>query len=262
MSGTGDAPGARRVPAATWPDALWLLRHGESAGNRARDEAEADGRAVIDLADRDMDVPLSDLGRRQAQAAGRWIGEMDPRQQPTVVFVSPYVRAMQTADLVIEAGGLDHLPRLTDERLREREFGILDGLTIRGIRERFPEEADRRARLGKFYHRPPGGESWADVVKRVRDVTAELGRDHPGERVLVVAHEVVVLLFRYVLERLGEQDVLALGRAEEIANCSLSRFEFDVDAGRLLRRTWNETSPLADEGEVVTSEPDVAAGPR
>jgi broad specificity phosphatase PhoE len=253
---------SRSRPSTCWPDALWLLRHGESAGNRARDEAEADGRAVIDLADRDMDVPLSDLGRRQATSAGRWLADMDARQQPTVVLVSPYVRAMQTADLVLEAAGLTALPRRTDERLREREFGILDGLTIRGIRERFPEEADRRARLGKFYHRPPGGESWADVVQRLRSFTAELGRDHAGERVLVVAHEVVVLLFRYILEQLSEPEVLALGREEEIANCSLSRFEYDTTAERLVLRTWNETSPLADRGEVVTSEPDVAAGPR
>jgi broad specificity phosphatase PhoE len=247
---------------ASWPDALWLLRHGESAGNRARDEAEADGRAVIDLAERDMDVPLSDLGRRQAASAGHWLRDMDVRLQPTAVLVSPYVRAMQTADLVLESAGLTGLPRRTDERLREREFGILDGLTIRGIRERFPEEADRRARLGKFYHRPPGGESWADVVQRLRSVTTELGRDYPGERVLVVAHEVVVLLFRYILEELSEPEVLELGRSGEIANCSLSRFEFDADATRLMLRSWNETSPLADQGEVVTSEPDVAAGPR
>jgi 2,3-bisphosphoglycerate-dependent phosphoglycerate mutase len=248
--------------AATWPDALWLIRHGESAGNKARDEAEADGRAVIDLAQRDMDVPLSELGERQSDSVGRWIGGMDPREHPTIVLVSPYVRAMETADIALRAAGLEHLPRVTDERLREREFGVLDGLTKRGIRERFPEEADRRARLGKFYHRPPGGESWADVIKRLRDLIHEIGRDYPGERVLVVAHQVVVLLFRYVLEHLSESDVLELGSAEEIANCSLTRFEYDVTEGRLILQAWNTTSPLADEGEIVTSEPDVAAGPR
>jgi broad specificity phosphatase PhoE len=247
---------------STWPDALWLIRHGESAGNRARDEAEADGRAVIDLAERDMDVPLSDLGRRQAASVGAWIGDMDPRQQPTAVLVSPYVRAQQTAEIALKQAGLDHLPLVMDERLREREFGILDGLTKRGIRERFPEEADRRARLGKFYHRPPGGESWADVIKRLRDVIHEVGRDYPGERILVVAHQVVVLLFRYVLEHLSEQEILELDSAAEIANCSLTRFEYDVTAQQLVLQAWNTTSPLVDEGEIVSSEPDVAAGPR
>jgi broad specificity phosphatase PhoE len=246
----------------TWPDALWLVRHGESSGNRARDEAEEEGWSVIELAHRDMDVPLSDLGRRQAASLGQWIGTMDPRQQPTAVLVSPYMRAEQTADIALQAAGLDSLPRVTDERLREREFGVLDGLTHRGIRERFPEEADRRQRLGKFYHRPPGGESWADVVGRVRDVIHEVGRDYPGERVLIVAHQVVVLLFRFVLERLKEEEILKLDKAEEIANCSLTRFEYDANAGRLVLRAWNESAPVAEAGELVTSEPDVAAGPR
>lgn len=246
----------------TWPDALWLIRHGESSGNRAQEEAEAEGRAVIELAQRDMDVPLSELGRRQAASVGRWIGQMDAREHPTAVLCSPYVRAEQTADIALRAAGLDHLPRITDERLREREFGVLDGLTHRGIRERFPEEADRRARIGKFYHRPPGGESWADVIKRLRDVIHEIGRDYPGERVLVVGHQVVVLLFRYVLEHLNEEQILKLDKAEEIANCSLTRFEYDVNAGRLVLRAWNTTAPIAAEGELVTSEPDVAAGPR
>jgi broad specificity phosphatase PhoE len=256
MRGTG-----RNMP-PTWPDALWLVRHGESSGNRARDEAEAEDRAVIELTQRDMDVPLSDLGRRQAASVGTWIGEMDPRQQPTAVLVSPYVRALQTADVALKAAGLEHLPRVTDERLREREFGVLDELTSRGIRERFPEEADRRARLGKFYHRPPGGESWADVISRVRDVIHEVGRDYAGERVLIVAHQVVVLLFRYVLEHLNEEEILKLDKAAEIANCSLTRFEYDVTEGRLVLQAWNTTAPVADEGELVTSEPDVAAGPR
>ena len=128
----------------TGTNAVWLARHGESAGNRARDEAEANGSAVIDLPTRDMDVPLSDLGERQATALGRWIGEMEGREQPTVVLVSSYVRAKQTAEIALKAAGLEHLPRVYDERLREREFGVLDGLTKRGIKERFPDEAERR----------------------------------------------------------------------------------------------------------------------
>jgi broad specificity phosphatase PhoE len=281
MSSNGSAPNgsapapSRSAPGlkGTHPAALWLLRHGESAGNKARDEAEADGRAVIDIAERDMDVPLSDLGRSQAHSVGQWVAEMTSdgdEQLPTVAYVSPYVRAVQTADLALEAAGLADLPRIVDERLREREFGVLDGLTIKGIRERFPEEADRRARLGKFYHRPPGGESWADVAQRVRSVLTEIGREHAGERVLIVAHQVVILLVRYVLERLSESEILEISRDEEIANCSLARFDWegsgsdsrDSGTATVTLRAWNGTSPLAEEGEEVTSDPDIPAGPR
>ena len=75
------------------------------------------------------------------------------------------------------AAGVDAPVRL-DERLREREFGVLDRLTKVGIEERFPEQAAARAFLGKFFHRPPGGESWADVAARVRAVLVDLRLDH------------------------------------------------------------------------------------
>ena len=58
----------------------------------------------------------------------------------------------------------------TDERLRERDFGAFDGMTGAGIREQYPDEAKRRDLLGKFYYRPPGGESWADVALRIRSL--------------------------------------------------------------------------------------------
>lgn len=54
-----------------WPDALWVVRHGESAGNVARDAAHAAGSHTIDMNLRDADVPLSALGERQADALGR-----------------------------------------------------------------------------------------------------------------------------------------------------------------------------------------------
>ena len=55
-----------------WPERLWIVRHGESAGNVARDAADAAGLPMIDIAQRDVDVPLSPLGLRQAEALGHW----------------------------------------------------------------------------------------------------------------------------------------------------------------------------------------------
>jgi broad specificity phosphatase PhoE len=55
------------------PAALWLLRHGQSQGNVIRDLARGRGVDVLDIADRDMDVPLSELGQRQADAFGTWL---------------------------------------------------------------------------------------------------------------------------------------------------------------------------------------------
>src|SRR3954469_7435957 len=105
-----------------WPDVLWIVRHGESAGNVARDAAEAAGLPIIDIATRDVDVPLSPLGEKQAAALGRWFGKLAPDGQPTVVLSSPYVRARETSRIALEAAGIDReeLSFVTDERLREK----------------------------------------------------------------------------------------------------------------------------------------------
>lgn len=136
-----------------WPETLWIVRHGESAGNLARDAAYAAGLESIDITERNVDVPLSPTGEAQSMALGRWFANMTDEARPSVVLVSPYLRARRTASLIEAAGGIAlHTLTLADERLREKEFGILDRLTRLGIEQKFPDQA--RARLGKFYHRP------------------------------------------------------------------------------------------------------------
>jgi probable phosphoglycerate mutase len=247
-----DLPGSRPVP-----ERLWVVRHGESAGNVARDRAEAERQDRIELSHRDVDVPLSPAGREQAGALGRWLAGLE--QPPTVLWTSPYVRAEQTARIALDAAGLD-LPTVVDERLREREFGVLDGLTRQGITSLYPEESERRRKIGKFYHRPPGGESWSDVLLRLRAALADLQVQAEGERVLVVAHQVVVLLTRYVLEGMTEREVLDVDRAAEVLNCSVTTYA--RGDGGLVLETFNEVDHLADAGTDVTAEPDVPVAPR
>ena len=251
----------RTGPDAPWPETLWVVRHGQSAGNVALEEAEAQGLERLDLAHRDVDVPLSELGERQAEALGAWIAEQPEDERPTVVYTSPYVRARQTADIALKAAGLD-LPRVVDERLREREFGAWDGLTRRGITAKFPEESERRTQLGKFYHRPPGGESWTDVLQRLRAALDDVRTDAQGERVMLVAHQVVVLLTRYVLEGMDEQSVLELDAEGEVINCSVTSYRYDRDAGRLRLERYNEAAPVEEQDEPVTAEPDAPGAPR
>jgi broad specificity phosphatase PhoE len=245
---------------------LWVVRHGESAGNVARDAAYAAGHAVIDIAQRDVDVPLSALGEEQSRALGAWFATLPAEQRPTVLLVSPYLRARQTAALIDEAGGAElDMPETTDERLREKEFGVLDRLTKVGIEKRFPDQAVLRARIGKFYFRPPGGESWCDVILRLRSVldTVSLHHSQPGTRVLIVAHQVIVLCLRYLIESLTEDEILAIDREAEVANCGVTGYVLDRDAvpgGMLRLETYNFVAPLVEGGAQVTSRPDAPAG--
>src|SRR3954471_7715866 len=88
---------------ATWPSDLWIVRHGESAGNVARRHAMEHGHERIELSTRDMDVPISPLGERQAEALGRWFAE---NAEPVdVILSSPYVRACRTAAIVAKSAG-------------------------------------------------------------------------------------------------------------------------------------------------------------
>lgn len=200
----------RVEPAQIWPDRLYLIRHGESAGNVARDAALKAGEAMIDIDVRDVDVPLS-------------------------------------------------------ERLREKEFGIPDRLTSVGIREHYPDQAEFRRLLGKFYHRPPGGESWCDVILRLRSVSEMISREYSGERVVVIAHAVVVLCMRYILEHMTEAELLAVDKKAELANCSVTYYEYDETLGRhdsLRLKLYNFVAPLEEAGAPVTSQPDISVGAR
>jgi broad specificity phosphatase PhoE len=250
-----------------WPARLWIVRHGQSAGNVARDRAHEAGLLRIPLDTRDVDVPLSPLGERQAEALGRWFAQGQGNGRPEVILASPYLRAIETARRFRAAGGTDSDEAICiDERLREKEFGILDGLTAAGVQAEMPDQAEFRRILGKFYHRPPGGESWCDVIFRLRSLMNTVALHYGGREVMIVAHQVVVLCLRYVIEKLSEAEILAIDKQGDVANCSVTEYVHDGQAGkdgglRLLR--YNVTAPMdADPDAEVTSAPDAIVAAR
>jgi 2,3-bisphosphoglycerate-dependent phosphoglycerate mutase len=250
-----------------WPSKLWIVRHGESAGNVARDAAHAAGLPDIAISTRDVDVPLIPLGQRQSTALGRWFAEFPPDARPEIVLSSPYLRAQSTAKAIGKAEGFSNCfsNLVIDERLREKEFGILDRLTRIGIEQRHPELAASRQLVGKFYYRPPAGESWCDVILRLRSVLDTISLHHRGKRVLIVAHQVVVLCMRYLLENLDEKTILAIDAEGDVANCAVTEYVFDgkkEGGGSLVLTKYNFVAPLEREGAPVTSSPDAKVAAR
>ncbi|MDB5615581.1 MAG: histidine phosphatase family protein [Devosia sp.] len=248
-----------------WPRRLWIVRHGESTGNVARQAAMDAGLAEINIDHRDIDVPLSERGETQAVALGRWFERNAADGLPNVVVTSPYARAHKTAQLISQNGGFSDAEFSVDERLREKEFGILDRLTTSGIMERFPEQAKFRSLLGKFYHRPPAGESWCDVVLRLRSLMDTIGLHHGGQDVLIVSHQVVVLCLRYLIERLSEEQILAIDREGEVGNCSITEYHFKEGSrrgGELALKRYNYVAPLEQDGATVTAEPSMTSAPQ
>ncbi|MFD0851893.1 histidine phosphatase family protein, partial [Actinomadura adrarensis] len=163
---------------------------------------------------------------------------------PTRVLASPYVRTVDTARIALTQAPYD-LEILMDERLRDREQGLLEGLTPLGVRRRHPEEAARMKRLGKFYYRPPGGESWTDLALRLRSFYRDLEQDAAGERVLIATHDAIVVMTRYLVEGLSEHEVMEIEKTP-VANCSVTRWRQNGD--RMSAVSYNDCAHLTGAG--------------
>lgn len=147
---------------------IFLLRHGESLGN-------LDERAYGQFGDHN--VPLTRWGHRQAIGAAEVIAShlgtlADVRQLQ--IWYSPFLRTRQTKDALLEVLPPDLIGKVREDYLlREQDFGLFTEIYDHAEqRQKFPDEFEKWARLrnnsGKFYARPPDGESRADVAQRMR----------------------------------------------------------------------------------------------
>lgn len=207
-----------------------------------------------------MDVDLSPEGERQATTLGRWFRALQPGKRPELILTSPYMRAYSTARL-IQANACQQpstLPLVVDERLREKELGLLNRYTRHGVESQFPEQARLRTLIGKFYYRPPQGESWADVVLRLRSFLDTVSLRYEGKPIVITCHQVTVLCLRYLLEQLSEKQLLAIDAEGEIANCSVTEYvlsdKANVAAQDMVLSRYNDVTPLTEAGADVTAE--------
>lgn len=234
-----------------WPQLLRIARHGYTFANERKDKAKQAGQEPQwTEPERDQDTRLVPLGHEQAYSLGVAIAKTqieggDPL--PDVIITSPYYRAKQTTvNVVLGIQSLipSYQPKIVvEERIREIEFGIMDGIDRKKFRELFPSEADRRERDGKYWYRPPGGESRPDVRVRVHQVLDTLNRDYVGMNVLIICHSVVVLAFRSLIERWEEEEYLKVDKEDDCKNCGLTIYD-RVENRKLILREYNTVAPL------------------
>ena len=163
---------------------IYYIRHGETEWN-------AEGRLQGA-----RDIPLNDLGRRQAASAGIILADLfarDGRSEAALEFVaSPLVRARSTMELVRNTLKLPPDDYAIDDRLREIGYGQWEGSTLAEAQVSHPELFARR-QTEKWTVSPPGGESYVAVQARVNDWYHQLTADtvavaHGGTaRALMVA---------------------------------------------------------------------------
>ncbi|MBB4478112.1 histidine phosphatase family protein [Rhizobium etli] len=173
---------------------LFLVRHGESLGN-------IDERAYRQFGDHN--VPLTQWGYRQALEAGGVIATYlqaapSPGLGKLHIWYSPFLRTRQSKDAVLEALPASVVGDIREDYLlREQDFGLFTEIYDHAERkQKFPEEFKKWARLrsnsGKFYARPPDGESRADVAQRVRLFLQTVMHDAENDdhNVVIVGHGV------------------------------------------------------------------------
>jgi probable phosphoglycerate mutase len=147
-----------------------LIRHGESEGNRERTFT------------RTPDVPLTDTGWSQVQAAAEWVAA---RYRPVRVVSSPFLRARQTADILADRLAV---PIVVEEDLRERSYGTLAGQPYAAALA--CADYDRSA---YWQWCPPGGETLTGVAARAGAVLDRVVAAAPADDVVVVSHGAVML---------------------------------------------------------------------
>lgn len=167
---------------------VYLARHGQTEGNVA-------GRWQGQL-----DTPLTDLGRAQAQTVAALVAV----HPVDAVFCSPQGRAAATAQVCADRLGLPVTPL---DELVELHHGAMAGMTVAEMEQAFPGELARRAE-DKLTWRFPGGESYADAVHRAAQALAKVaasGAQHP----LLVSHEMIGRLLLHHLRRVDLATALA-----------------------------------------------------
>lgn len=157
---------------------IYFIRHGETDWNL---EGRLQGQ---------KDIPLNDLGRVQAEEAGRRLRTICPLYEDLAYAASPMRRTRETMEILREAIGLHPEGYRLDERLIEITFGAWEGMTWKEVRRAEPQLAALRERDKWNYAPPGGGESYAMLVDRIRPVLDDLTRD-----TVVVAHGGVARAF-------------------------------------------------------------------
>ena len=197
----------------------WLIvRHGETPWNL---EGRLQGVS---------DIGLSEKGHRQAQMVARRLA----RVLVDVAYSSDLIRARDTAQIILENRDLK-LHAIPE--LRERAFGIFEGLTVEERQQRHPEMF-AASLVNDLDFAPTGGETPRETIKRMSAFVADLGMRHPDETVLIVGHggslrAAIIALMEFPLDA---------NWRFVMANCGLS--VIDTYPDNAVMRLYNDTSHL------------------
>jgi broad specificity phosphatase PhoE len=201
---------------------LFIVRHGETPWNA---QERLQGHADIDL---------SENGRQQALAVGKRLADVPF----DIAYASDLARAWHTAEIMLDQRDV---PLISNEGLRERFYGVFEGLTLEERQAQFPNEFNASL-IKDLDFAAPGGESARGTLKRMTKVIGEIKERHLDETVLIVGHggslrSAIVALMEFPAEATWRFHMF---------NCSLTVIDTYWDNAVML--TYNETSHLGGPG--------------
>ena len=198
------------------------VRHGETAWN------------VDTRIQGQLDIPLNEKGRWQAQRLARALAASEPM---AALYTSDLYRAWDTAQSIASASGL---VLVTEPGLRERAFGQFEGKTFVEREESWPQETLRWRQRDPDWA-PAGGESLATVRDRVTEVVHRLAAQHMGQQIVLVTHGGVLdAMYRAA----AGLDIRA-PRTWQLGNASINRLLWTPESLTVVG--WSDTSHLEDE---------------
>lgn len=202
------------------PTRILAIRHGETAWNR---ETRIQG---------NTDIVLNDIGQAQA----RRVAEALRDDAVDAVYSSDLLRARQTAEAICASTGA---PLQLEPSLRERAFGIFEGLTWAEIADRFPTESQRWRQRDLSFAAEGGGEALPEFFARCMGAVRQIAKAHPGQTVVIVAHGGVMDCLYRAATRLA----LDAPRSWTLGNATVNRLLCTDEGISLIG--WNDDAHLA-----------------
>jgi probable phosphoglycerate mutase len=196
------------------------VRHGETAWN------------VENRIQGQLDVPLNDVGRWQAHRLALAMAE----ESVDAIYTSDLLRTRETAEATARGAGV---PLVTDSGLRERGFGVFEGLTFTEIEQRWPEQSARWRRRDPDFG-ADGGETLRDFYARSVAAATRLAAAHGGQTIVIVTHGGVL----DCLYRAASRVALDAPRSWQLGNASINRLLYTPQGFTLIG--WADDYHLED----------------
>lgn len=175
----------------------YVCRHGEAMNNIE----------MVISSKEDNPHHLTDLGKKQANEAGKWLSD----KKIDLIVVSPFLRTKETANIIAEKIGLDKNKIEVDQRISELNAGNWNGKSFHDFVSSFNNK-------NRFETIPEGGESYADIKKRMGDAIYDYEDKYSGKNILIISHDTPLFLLETVVQGLNRKESIELRGNDEHYN--------------------------------------------